>query len=83
MIFIKAFLKIALSLIVCAALVLSPVSALASSSGIAQSETDRNEAGRADVFEASISEIKTMLEKGYITSEQLCETYIERIKTLF
>ncbi|MBQ5816393.1 MAG: hypothetical protein IIW33_02910 [Oscillospiraceae bacterium] len=79
MIFIKAFLKIALSLIVCAALSLSPVSALASSSGIAQSETDRNEAGRADVFEASISEIKTMLEKGYITSEQLCETYIERI----
>ena len=79
MIFIKAFLKIALSLIVCAALSLSPVSALASSSDIAQSETDRNEAGRADVFEASISEIKTMLEKGYITSEQLCETYIERI----
>ncbi len=79
MIFIKAFLKIAFSLFLCAALILSPVSALASSSGIAQTETDKNEAGRADVFEASISEIKTMLEKGYITSEQLCETYIERI----
>ncbi len=78
-IFIKAFLKIALGLFLCAALILSPASALASSSGIAETETDKNEAGRADVFEASISEIKTMLEKGYITSEQLCETYIERI----
>ena len=55
------------------------MASFASSSGIAQQETDKNEAGRADVFEASISEIKTMLEKGYVTSEQLCETYIERI----
>ena len=69
-----------MSLVLCAAMVFCPASAFASSSsGIAQTETDKNEAGRADVFEASISEIKTMLEKGYITSEQLCETYIERI----
>ncbi|MBQ7800248.1 MAG: hypothetical protein IJ370_07120, partial [Oscillospiraceae bacterium] len=62
------------------AMVFCPAAAFASSSsGIAQTETDKNEAGRADVFEASISEIKTVLEKGYITSEQLCETYIERI----
>ncbi len=79
-IFIKAFLKTFICLALCAAVSLCPVSALASgSSGIAQSETDKNEAGRADVFEASISEIKTMLEKGYITSQELCETYIERI----
>ena len=69
-----------MSLVLCAAMFFCPASAFASSSsGIAQTETDKNEAGRADVFEASISEIKTMLEKGYITSEQLCETYIERI----
>lgn len=81
-IFIKAFLKTFICLALCAALSLCTVSALASSSsGIAESESVINEAGRADVFEASISEIKTMLEKGQISSQELCETYIERINT--
>ena len=53
----------------CAAMVFCPASAFASSSsGIAQTETDKNEAGRADVFEASISEIKTMLPKLHSTN---------------
>ena len=55
-----------------------PVSASVSS-GIAQSEKQINQWARAQIFSASLSDICDMLLRGEITSEELCEVYIERI----
>lgn len=64
----------------CALLLFSPVSVTASnlSSAIAQTEKT-DDVGKAEIFEASLSEIRQMLESGQLTSEKLCEVYIERI----
>ncbi len=60
----------------------APISVFASStSAIAQAETATDESGKAEIFEASISELVSMLESGKITSEKLCEVYLERIET--
>ncbi len=47
-------------------------------SGAALAESD---GARGNIFEASISELSDMLQKGQITSEMLCEVYLERIDT--
>lgn len=67
----------------CLALVLFPVNALAStaSSSIAKSEEVSDDIGKAEIFEASLSQLREMLESGKITSEKLCSVYIERINT--
>ena len=75
-IFIKALVMKILSLILCLAVFVCPVSALASSSQIAQTE---KLSAKGNIFESSISEIKAMLEREEITSQELCEVYIERI----
>lgn len=84
MIAIKGLLikRVACALL-CLVLVMYPASAFASytSGSLAEKESEQISAAKAEVFEASISEIKIMLEKGEITSEQLCEVYIERINT--
>lgn len=81
-VFIKAsYISRIAAALLCLALILVPVNAFASSSSsISQTEEfDWVSAAKADVFEADLSKIKTMLENREITSEQLCETYIERI----
>ena len=73
---IKRFnIKIICALL-CALLLTAPVSASVSST-IAQKEEQKSAVG--NIFEAEISELKYMLEKGFITSEELCQTYIQRI----
>lgn len=65
----------------CLSLTLFPINALAfaSSGAIAEKESVSNDIGKAEIFEASISELIKMLESGKITSEKLCSVYIERI----
>ncbi len=49
------------------------------SSSIAESESQNGDMGKFEIFESSLSEIRELLENGSITSEKLCEAYIERI----
>lgn len=60
----------------------TPITSFASdvSSSVAESEKS-DDVGKAEIFEASLSEIRDMLESGKITSQKLCEVYIERINT--
>lgn len=78
---LKPIIKKTVSLFFCIVMLLSfYFNASASvSSDVAQSEENKNEWARAQVLSSSLSEICDMLEKGEITSEELCEVYIERI----
>lgn len=63
-------------------LVFSPISVFASNTSGAIAQTEKtDDVGKAEIFEASLSEIREMLESGKITSQKLCEVYIERINT--
>ena len=63
-------------------LVFAPVSAFASQGSSAIAETEKtDDVGKAEIFEASLSEIREMLESGQLTSQKLCEVYIERINS--
>lgn len=66
----------------CALLIFSPISVFASSVSSTIAETEKtDDVGKAEIFEASLSEIRDMLESGQLTSQKLCEVYIERINT--
>lgn len=63
-------------------LIFSPISALASNASSSISEQEKSDdVGKAEIFEASLSDLRKMLESGKITSQKLCEVYIERINT--
>lgn len=83
MIFIKRLLfKNTIIFALCVLLAFSPISVFASSTSSTIAETEKtDDVGKAEIFEASLSELRDMLESGKLTSEKLCEVYIERINT--
>ena len=63
-------------------LAFSPISVFASGTSGSIAETEKtDDVGKAEIFEASLSEIREMLESGKLTSQKLCEVYIERINS--